>query len=417
VVAGLIPSVGPAKGSLTVTRLKIAETPPPGTYVGSVPVNRDGAAKAAAVVLKVRDAWPWAIGTVLLGALVGGGLIAGYDFLRNRMLVRRELKIVFGRYVAGLQSTKRAGFYELDDELVPTTDGAQLFPRFSNRNVKSTGVAALYARSWKVDAGRYGQLVDEVLAAIERVRVREELIDKATRLRNELDLGAFDLQGPIANETRALLNMLRVEPSDMEAARTRARQLHEQRRILQSATRALVVFMRVPIADRDQSPYKELSPEALYARHLAQGARTPEEVEALMLELARCQAKLEALVPNPRRFGNVLVATSSTASGSGRSAPHGGTTIDAARSLRASVRRWDWIVGGLVALLTSMAYVVPFYDADWGSASDYVRAFALSLAVQGGTAALWNALPLGRTYHLDARASGQPGNGQRDAHE
>jgi hypothetical protein len=73
------------------------------------------------------------------------------------------------------------------------------------------------------------------------------------------------------------------------------------------------------------------------------------------------------------------------------------------QQIRAEVRRADWTVFWMTAVLTSLVYLAGKYSADWGSWEDYLFAFAAGAVAP--TVITWSLIPYSRSYRPKAAAA------------
>jgi len=406
----LLRTTGHRSDRLASGRLEIVDVERPDRYSGAVPTSADDDATAVAVGLSVRDGPQWALAAVLLGALLGGGLVQWHEARRRRKILQGELRRAFRPYREQLRETNIEGIYVLDDDLDPdsTTPVAALFPRRRRCREDLRGVARLYCDAYGVDPERYSQLTAEVMAAVAAVERRDRLVARARQLREEFESARLAPTGTVESETRALLQLLAVEPPDDEAATLLERRLVAQRRVLQGLTAALVAWMRVPLETREKQDIASLRPETIYDSAPDEPSRRTADIDLLLQRLAQAREALRdfaaPLPASARRLINMAMpapgfSISRRGSGDLRRSPRG------ADPLLRSVRRWDFIVGGIVAVATALAYLLPVYVGHaWGSWSDYATAFTAGAVGQVGGAAVWSRFPAMRSYRAPLHA-------------
>lgn len=216
----------------------------------------------------------------------------------------------------------------------------------------------------------------------------------------------------IRDDSDFLLDMTAVEPTDDAEAAALAQRMTEQTAIVYVYAAAKAKLPAPPWPE--QHPIAD--PDKIYGDSPPVETRTAVDAHQLRYRLLRalrllahpegvkaitdaCAAdpdkRLEDIVvrrldwdpPGPiRRLGRALVLH-----------------FDSPEHLRRVVRRWDWAVFWLVAVLTALVYLLPAYvGKDYGSLEDYLTAFAAGAVVP--TTINWALLPFARPQTAETKA-------------
>jgi hypothetical protein len=416
-----------------LARITASQIPGPGAYSGDVATDvSDTAPKTVTVTVHAQDALYWAVLVLALGSLVGALLTKFYDPWRAMRLLRASFQDAVKPYLdfrAG-HDRRRPDRDYLDDLLVKADGGlapaARQFPRRKWGGARpSEAVPALYWDTFgRKDADARADLSAAVMAMATRFARWKQLEDAFTAL--ERALAKQDRQLLVRQDGESILDLAQGEPVD--DAETRAR-------VQAMAAFAVIAELYADVKARFDDAVRKLGndwkarhasldPANIYAAAHPLATRTPEQAAALRLDFLRARRLLvdAARVPadtgaqsvsvNLREGVRVLDA-SDRAGAAVQDLAYPASLITAlvapfvryesAAEIRRSVRDWDWLVFGLLALFTALAYTLSFYvGKDWGSWTDYVAAFVAGATVP--TVINWALFPSARAAGL-AKAS------------
>jgi hypothetical protein len=423
------PVVGrPATALPPRATVEVSDVTRVGKYSGQLAIDPTAKElKATDVTVDVQDSLIWPLLVILLGALVGGVLVKRYDGYRGGKLLRASIAETVEPYRIAKDNAS-------DDEFARPQRfylGATLpisgspYPHFGRRGFWHSGaeaeVPALYRATRHLSRG----------AAVTALAIRVKALAERFGRWGQLDRGyralvaslrASDLPEPgegdlIRLDSDFLLDMTGVEPADAAEANALADMLVQQAAVI-DVYRACEKEMP---SEQWRLAHPAVDPKAIYAAQESPAKRSPTQWHLLRFELLRALRVLS----HPETC-NAYAAAVNEDAGAGEAMLRGveienfaferearelGRSVvlhfNSPAHLRSVVRRFDWGVFWLVAVLMALAYLLPFYvGKDYGSLTDYLGAFAAGAVVP--TAINWALLPFARSDTVDALAASPP---------
>ena len=415
----------------SVSTLEVTRVDQHGSYDGKLVLDPDAEKpRSLAVAVKARDFLFWPLGAILLGSGIGAFFLKRHESNRNRDLVKGILKESVNPYVDARKGpngkVKRPNRFYLDD-LLPA-EGSDLYPKGRGcKNCKDfTAVPRLYCKAGELDGDTaLADLLPEVTdvtGQFERWRKVEEaltLLDRATaRLtgpqysRMTADARAITVRGDLSPDDDKKASELVLLLSDEAAAAAAYRQARDLYDV--------------------QSPewkkcHQNFDPNNDLNQFEPASTRTPanaEKVALLLLYKAAALKEPESIPKDPepnkqekyierlteilgaRQAMSTLAAEEEEVFTIAQNTPMDNVDTRTPQQIRADVRRADWTVFWLTAVLTSLVYLAGKYSADWGSWEDYL--FAVAAGAVAPSVITWSLIPYSRSYRPKAAAAPAP---------
>jgi hypothetical protein len=405
--------------------LAVVDVPRSGRYTGQFVIDPTAKEpKATEVTVGVQDSLLWPLLAVLLGALVGGVLVKRYDVHRGGKLLRASLEDAVEPYRDEKRRTnavpeplRRPRRFYLD-ETIP--DSGRVYPRWRRtRRRDEPLVPKLYRQTFAI--GDNAELASAAVA----IQALVARFGRWQQLNAAYHVLVAQLQTPpdatppappgtkIRDDCDFLLDMTAVEPAYDDQAKALAQKLSEQAAVVDvyAAAKAKLPSAqwaaRHPIAD----------PDAIYGNAAPVEARTPADWQTLRYALLRALRLLghpegvaaierECAAPSNKLLEDIIVDQRlgfeplEPLRRFGRAAV---LRFESPEQIRRVVRRWDWAVFWLVAVLTALGYLLPFYTGkDYGSVEDYLTAFAAGAVIPAAIG--WALLPFARPQAVETAA-------------
>lgn len=388
-----------------------------GKYTGDVPLGpaAGGENSALPVTVNAQDFFLWPLLVLSIGALIGGLGVQSYELRRRREVLKSALKRAERRL---RDEPPPQGLYDPAPELFGGRT-AERFPAASacpadNQPQTPTFIAAWCATlraSSDEDFEAATAQVNRVVADINRwLELRASYVELDDAL---TDFGDTPIPDAAADARALQLQVQRPVPADeIDSWRGRAA---GQVRVFPALTDVYLAW------SGDPNRANENPAATIYAKY--RQPRTPEATTNLLQDLAteldRLRTprvdELESWTTKVMAFAD-MPATERThvlTSGVRLSASPAwlGKTVEEAdhrspEQIVAGLRRWDWTIGLVTALVTAVAVLIPFYAGkNFGAWNDYLLAFTAGFLGQavGGIGALtfnWKNLPPFRSYGI-----------------
>ena len=432
----------------------------PGKYEGELRLSAAADSPALPVTVKVQDAFIWAVLAVLLGAVVGGLLFLLSGLNRRKVILRAHLKGALERfrdeydelteYDKSSKTRKRQSpLWSLEDLLgnrdnwfktkwsaLPELDGVQ--------GVWSNITWARNDEDLDAETGRVQLILTRLrrwLQLAPKVKALRKVTETEPRSHTELPWRDTNTK----RDTQRLLRWIReTEPQDDKALREVILRVERQARWHDSLAQAWDLRTRVR-KDMDDRKGAYTQPERDWLARIELGrldeGAAPEKGRSAEQQL-ECEEQLDnwsdilksiykgdraAEGPPPKPRQKVIEETSPDQAFREQAAetPSLAVLRDEDRpGVAASLRGLFWrdlVWTAAIALVTAVAYILPFYDDTWGNWTDYGTAFTAGFLGRIGIG--WAVLPLFKSLRLRVErgkdqeevadeGKGQAGNGE-----
>jgi hypothetical protein len=418
----------------TSSKLSVTKINRHGSYEGKLVLDPDAEKpRSLAIDVKARDFifWPLFF-IVVVGGGIGAFVLKRYENRRNRGLVQALIKSSVDPYLVarnGAQGkTQRPERFYLEDLL--SDNDADAYPKkgaCGNADALRP-VPRLYCKAGKLNGG---QSLDNLLPEVTDVSARfdrwHKVEEALTTLLAQVDaLPAGQRYNPMRNDARALLVRSYLEPDDDKVASELVLLFHEEA----AATTAYVHARNLYDAQPEpwQRVHTNVDPNRLLDALPNPATRTSANAKELALVLLYlCEAlKDPAAIPEDPRPDDqtaridelretlgertVMENLSEPAQRTYRASRQlGPDNVDTRtpQQIRAGVRRSDWAIFWITAVLTALVYLAGQYSDDWGSAEDYI--FAVAAGAVAPSVITWSLIPFSRSYKPPAAAAAPAG--------
>jgi hypothetical protein len=424
------------RGPTAVATISVSNIPNPGKYSGDVAINPTATPpQAIATTVDAQDALIWPLIVLLLGAALGAVLTRRHDVRRGARLLRAALADAIAPYLKERKDRDqlRPNRFYLNDLLNPGDASQQPSFHFWNHiwhrpPQSEPKVPVLYRRTYRVKrTDELTQLADDIQEVIDRF-TRWTKLNISFHLLHEAVSG-MRTNLPVRNDGDRLLDLVEQPPADDAMAEDWVRRIVDHARLVATYRDVARRYDEREKAWRDK--HTSVDPSMIYGHPSSDVlTRTPEQTLTQELDLLRAQRLLRrwrdipddpTAKPPPqvhlrglaRDLGeeDVAFAAGFTFPGSQLATRLVHPLILRLRSpehIRRVVRQRDWAVFWLIAVLTALAYLLPFYvGKDYGSVTDYLAAFAAGATVP--TAINWALYPPSRSTTAPA-TSPAPGD-------
>jgi hypothetical protein len=417
-----------AGSHLSVTRLDRH-----GSYDGKLVLDPDAEKpRSLAVTVEARDFIVWPLGAILLGALLGAGVLKRHEVTRNRDLVQAMIQDSVNPYLVARkepngQEQRPERFYL--NGLLPT-DASPVYPEKSGCNNAGSlaTVPNLYCKAAKLDGTQsLADLLPEVTdvtARFDRWRKVEAAI--AALKRTLASLPNNSKHDCMRRDVADVVVRGNLEPDDDKTASDLVLVLHAEAAAAAAYRQARDLYENHTTKDwRDE--HKNVDPDKDLDGYEAAPTRTVANAEKVALTLLYKVAALKEPSRIPKdtdssgqkkhtrdlmqTFGtreamSYLSSEDEEVFATAQSIPPNNVDTRTPAQIRAQVRRSDWTIFLISAVLTALVYLAGKYSADWGSWDDYLFAFAAGAVAP--TVITWSLTPYSRSYRPQAAATPAP---------
>jgi hypothetical protein len=393
----------------------------PGKYEGDLVI--EPAAKtpiSLAVTVHARDLILWPLLVFLLGVAVAWFGLHRWEEYRSRLLAERELKRAIDPYLEARtkdrklpKAKQRPQRFYLDRYLPDDSSSPYLKGKSCDNLDDISDVSRLYCRASQIDSE---DALTELLPDLTEMTARFDRWAQLDRARQQL---RRDVQDPpkmekMRKDAEQLMARTERDPDDDKQATEYLGLLNHEEAIGAVYRLAREAFDSKP--DGWPSNHKKLDPDLdlkkLNPAATRDGANMDRVHTALLLTLDRLQQQDETLRPaddHPQHaevmtafaerfawteaFSRLPTPTRHVLSAV-RDRPPPVIDTRSPAAIYAHVRRVDWAVFAVSAVLTGLGYLAVKYGADYGSVADYLTAFAAGAV--GPTLVNWALLPYSR---------------------
>jgi hypothetical protein len=439
----------------------------PGKYEGAASISSlSPDAPKLSVTLESGNSFVLALLVVFVGAVIGGALYLASNRRRRKELLRDQVKSLLDNYESTLKQVKAnrndaelplwtletylgkdtKNWYRVKWNAVLDFDGA----------VQTTWSNIHWAKA-ESDLDEVAEQVADLRARIVRwVTVANSIaeLERVTKLEPKFVAGNSWSDRKTPRDTERLLELIReIEPADDKAAKDLIDRINRQSRwheTFAEAWHARAVLTLDMTNNRGKydtnadAMLKTLDLERLDTEACPESKRSAETQVDLKLQLVRYMEQIKATykgpaddlkLPGPAAVALpvapaptlTLVATAAEAGGASEAIVEEGFTEsdrkepqlrDRLRGTSASghngkrnpvavgaIAKRDFFWTFAIALVSSAAYIPTFYTPTWGTAADYVGAFAAGFL--GKAAINWAALPLFQSLRPSKAASAE----------
>jgi hypothetical protein len=409
------------------SKLRVTSLDRHGSYEGKLVLDPDAAKpRSLTVAVKARDFILWPLLAILLGGLLGALLLQKHEVSRNRGLVQAMIQDSVNPYVdararADGKAERPDRFYLealLPEEGSPYPTGT---PCQGADSLKA--VPRLYCKAAKLDGDQsLADLLPEVTdvtARFDRWHKVEDAISALSSAITSLPPGAA--YAPMRDDAATITIRGNLEPDDDKAASELVLLMHAEAAAAAAYAHARELFDKQLPAWR--STHTNVDPDHDLAGFDPPVKRTAANAElvalALLYKVALLQhperippdaqpdeqgAYVEELIESvgSRVATRYLSPTRESIIIAARAVPPDNVDTRTPEQIRAQVRKSDWMIFWLTAVLTALVYLAGKYTADWGSWEDYLFAFAAGAVAP--SVITWSLIPYARSYRAQAQA-------------
>ena len=401
--------------------IKIDDVNLTGKYAGGVPLDPGGSSAAAVPLeVEVQDHFLWPFAVLLVSALLGGFLIAYWNLVRRREILRKALKDAQARYA-------NAGGDHLEwmFALSPTLGLRE--PKWPTKDQGAPDGGWLKADQLHLDIGKAtdpaafaecGKGVGEIVAEVERWR---RLRRSGGVLKAEIDAFGLKNDDQAREDAQDVLDLLAERGPDPGApTEARIRALEDERLVLGLYARLTEQWARLPAGHALKETHKPAKQYEKLADRETKANGTADLQKKLALALHDVQRAADRLLgggaglAGVEAFGTPTTTAREPAAArfADQTDPSEPDTRTGAQILE-GVQAVDWWIAGATAIVTAAACLLPLYveNHTFGSWEDYLTLVFLGfLGAAAGKALVidWNAFPPLMPYTVDAATTFEP---------
>jgi hypothetical protein len=419
------------RGDDSGSSLEVTRVDRHGSYDGKLVLDPDAEKpRSLAVAVEARDFLLWPLVAVLVGAWIGARFLKRHESNRNRDLVKGMIQDSVNPYVDARKGpngkAQRPNRFYLD-HLLPE-EGSPLYPKGKGcKNCEELAtVPRLYCKAGELDDNSsLADLLPEVADVTGRFD-RWSKVEEAISLLNRATAPLTGPQNdPMREDAVAITVRGDLDPDDDKKASELVLLLNDEAAAAAAYRQARDLYDAQPQEWKDRhlnvDPDKDLDQFEPAATRTAANA---EKVALLLLYKVAALKEPDSIPEDPRpdeqeehqeRLRRILGAGQAmralTVEAEEVFAAAQRTPIDSVdtrtpQQIRADVRRADWTVFWLTAVLTSLVYLAGKYSADWGSWEDYL--FAVAAGAVAPSVITWSLIPYSRSYRPKAAAAPAP---------
>lgn len=379
----------------------ILGVPAAGLYKGTLHITPTVTAN---VELKAQDSIVWPVLIVFLGALAGGGGTEWWTRRRQRELLKAKFLNAlecYERGVAGLSADSRQ--YQLGlpkcSELPRRPRGECPAAARDQPLQNPTGLWCWLNRAGSTDA--LAAPVDLVSEAVDQwllIAFEVKRVVDLSRGLQQLDAGA---QTDAARDTERLLGEAAMAPSDATSSAAFVERLRDQANVLQAFVAVWPLW--TALDGQQQSKALSSNPDTIYESSGSARTRDHAGARNLLISLEEAREELAGLevaagaIRTDHGLAPSLLLTAGGWVGDASAALLARVALarpqrTSAAALISQVRRIDWAIVIVTAIVTALAYVLVIYtNTEFGTLPQYLGAFAAGFLGQlGGLAINWN---------------------------
>jgi hypothetical protein len=419
---------GSTKVTLTVndastSHLSASNVRRPGKYEGDLVLDPDATKPVSlSVTVHARDFILWPLLVLLLGVAVAWFGLRRWEEYRSRLLAERELKRAVDPYLEAraperkLPPARRHPQRFYLNGYLPEDGSSPYYTGKSCKNLDElSDVSRLYCRASEIDSE---EMLTQLMPDLTQMTARFDRWAQLDRARQQLRRHVQDPPNMAKMRADAVQLMARTErdPDDDKQASEYLGLLTHEEAIVAVYRLAREAFDNKPEPWRNEHKKHDPDHDLRKLQPVAtRDAANMEKVQtALLLTLERLQQEDETLMPPDHhpQHAELMMAFATRfvfADAVNRLPTHTRHVVSAVRdrppptidtrspaAIYAHVRRIDWVVFGISAVLTGLAYLAVKFGPDYGSVDDYITAFAAGAV--GPTVVNWALLPFSRSY-------------------
>jgi hypothetical protein len=409
----------------TRSTLEVTRVDRHGSYDGELVLDPDAEKpRSLAVAVKARDFLFWPLAAVLLGALIGAQVLKRHESNRNRDLVKGMIQDSVNPYVVAHKrpngQVQRPNRFYLD-HLLPQ-EGSPLYPKGKSckNHEDLAAVPRLYCKAGELDGdSSLADLLPDVADVTGRFDRWSEVEDAISLLNRAISALTGPRNDPMREDAVAITVRGDLEPDDDKEASELVLLFNDEAAAVAAYRQARDLYDAQPPQWKDLhlnvDPDRDLDK---YEPAETRTAANAEKVALLLLYKVAALKEADSIPEDPRpdkqeehqeRLVRILGArhamSTLTVEAEEIFATAHGTPIDnvdtrTPQQIRADVRRADWTIFWLTAVLTALVYLAGKYSADWGSWEDYL--FAVAAGAVAPSVITWSLIPYSRSYRPKA---------------